>query len=563
MKDKLKALSDNTLAVREKTVTLCSAIAVGLVGLLFTVISVYSVLQTCRFSKDSPTSEAIQFQNDSVITNLALLVLTILGLLVLIRKNVHLSKVSTPIVVGIMLLVGIVLSFSWVNTVQSIASGETETMLKTAREAAQGQYTVFTTPYIGEYSYYQYYPFQLGYVFFAQIMFSIFGTDNADTLLQYPNIFALAFAYVGLVMGTKVLFKRKAVTNMTAIVLTVCFQPMFIATLTNGVLIGLALSIWAVYFILRYMQEDKLLFAGLSVLLITLAVLVKYTYMVVLIAIVIALALHIIGKLRLIALAIIALMILCPLGLQMLLEQSYSSKSGVELGSRVTPKLYEYMGVSEEENSNMYAGWFSFVAASTLNEAKLDEQAADEIASEKINERRNALNDEGRTWEFYSTKLFSQINEPAYQSIWVSQVRQHDYPEATPENPDPTPKFAKSVYTGGLSRLLDRWFNYYNMIIFFGFAAGMVWIIVKKKLSPGMIILPSAVFGGLWYHTIHEAKSQFMLPFFVMLIPFAVYGVLCSIQALKKKSSFFFKENHPVKATADTVPELTAEAGIE
>lgn len=548
MKNKFNNISNQTLAVREKTVKCCSGAAVILVGLLFAVISVYSVLQTCRFPRDNPASETILFQNDSVITNLGLLAMTILGLLVLIRKNVHISKVNTGLILFIMIVFITVLPIIWVDTAKSVSSGETATMLDTARQAVNGNYSHFTTPYAGDYSYYQYYPFQLGYVFFAQIMFAVFGTDQADTLLQFPNVIALVFAYVGLVMITKKLFERKSVTNMTAIALMACFQPMFMTTLTNGVLIGLALSIWAIFFTLRFMKEDKLLFGGLAVLLITLAAVIKYTYMVVLIAIVIALVLHFIDKLKLISLALIALMILCPVGLQMLLEQSYASSSETTLGSRVTNTLYELVGVTEQEDSKLYAGWFSYEGVSILREAKMDRDEANLKAKEQINERRKALNSQGRLWEFYGSKLLSQINEPSFQSIWVSQVRQHDYPDPTPENPEVFPKFAKSIYTGGLSRIIDRWFNYYNMIIFFGFAAGMVWIIVRKKLSPGMIILPTSVFGGLLYHTFCEAKSQFMLPFFVMLIPFAVYGILNSIRALNNISSVLFKENHPVGA---------------
>lgn len=541
-------MKNNTLVIRQKTTEICSAVAVILAGLLFSVISVYSILQTCRFDSSNPGLENIFFENDSVITNLALIALTILALLVIIRKNVHLSKVNTKLIVGIMLLIVSVISIVWVTTARSVASGETATMLATAREAVDGNYSKFTSPYSGSYSYYQFYPFQLGYVFFAQILFSIFGTQSTDILPQVFNVIALDFAYVALVMITSRLFKRKAVTNMTAIALIVCFQPMFITTLTNGVLIGLALALWAVFFTMKYMQDDKIVCTGVAVLLITLAVLIKYTYMAVLIAIVIALVLHVIRKLKFIALAIAALMILCPIGLQMALENGYASASDTTLSTRVTNNLYAYIGVNEKDDSAMYGGWFSFIGVNALTENQMDEDAANAFADKAIGERREELKNEGRLWEFYTTKLISEINEPSFQSVWVSQVHEHDYPEATVENPEPFPKLAKSVYTGGLSRLLDRWFNYYNMIIFIGFVAGMIRLIVRKKLRPDVIILPAAIFGGLLYHTICEAKSQFMLPFFVMLIPFAVYGILESTQALSKITGFLFRENHAVDA---------------
>ena len=550
-------MKNNTLVIRQKAVTVCSIIAVVLVFLLFSLISVYSVIQTCRFDKTNPSSEAIIFENDSVITNIGLLVLTILGLLVLIRKDVRLSNVNTKFIVGILLVFTTVLPAVWVTTVQSIASGETASMLGAAREAVEGTYKRFTDPYASNYSYFQFYPFQLGYVFFAEILFRIFGAESTDILMQFPNIIALDFAYVGLVMLTQKLFNRRGLTNMTALMLMVCFQPMFITTLTNGVLIGLALAIWAVFFTVKLMQEEKLLYGGLAVLLMTLAVLIKYTYMVVLIAVVIALALHLIGKFRIIPLAVAALMILCPIGGQLLLEQSYGGSSGAELGTKVTPTLYAMIGVTESETSPRYAGWFTFDGVNMLAKHNLDEAAANEEAQGVIEEKREALKNEGRLFEFYRSKLLSEINEPSFQSIWVSQVRQHDFPEATAENPNPFPELAKSVYTGGLSRIFDRWFNYYNMVVFFGFTAGMAWLVIRKKLNPGTIILPVAVFGGLLYHTICEAKSQFMLPFFVMLIPFAAYGILESIHALNKVTGWLFRENHPV------LDESTNEAATE
>ncbi len=190
------------------------------------------------------------------------------------------------------------------------------------------------------------------------------------------------------------------------------------------------------------------------------------------------------------------------------------------------------MGISEDD-STRYSGWFSFIGVNTLTNHQLDEAAADKEASQAIATRKEALKSEGRLMEFYTSKLMSEINEPSFQSIWISQVREHDFPEPSEINPEPFPKLAKSVYTGGLSRLLDRWFNYYNMIIFLGFTAGMVC---------------ASVFGGIIYHTICEAKSQFMLPFFIMLIPFAMYGIIESTQALRKKTDFLFKENHAVDA---------------
>lgn len=526
---------DNTLNTRNKIVQICSCIAIYLVAVLFAVMSVVSILQTCRIDQANPYAEIVNFDNDLVLTNLALIGLTVLGGLVLLRKNFTLSKVSTKYVVGVMLLVSTIISLAWVNMVKSIASGDAMILLNTARDAANNTYQSFFTSYdyYGNYSYYLYYPFQLGYVFFAEILYRIFGTASKDVLFQIPNVIALDFIYVGIVMIAKRLFQRRTLTNLTAITLAVCLQPMFMTTFTYGILLGLAFSVWSAYHAIRYMQENRLLNAGLSVLLMAISVLLKYNNMIVLAAVCIALILQAVDKKKFLALAVAAVMIVCSVGLQRIVIYSYSARSGAELNTQVSQTLYAYMGISD---SGMAPGWYNGKAMETLRDSGMDMEAANKTASEGIKNRLDYLSDSGQLGEFLKKKLFSQLNEPSFESIWLSQVRSHDIPEG-----EKMSEIADSVYSGGLSKILDNWFNYFAMMVYLSFTAGMVWLIFRKKLNPCTLILPVAVFGGVLYHMIFEAKSQYLLPYFILMIPFAVYGFLESVGALGKKSEVLFK----------------------
>ena len=200
---------ENTLKTRNKLVQICSCLAIYLIAVLFAILSVASILQTCRIDQANPYSEIINYDNDLVLTNLALIGLTILAALYLIRKNVSISKVNTNFIVLVMLLVTTIVSLAWINLVQSKSSGDAMILLNTARDAANNTYQSFHTSYdyYGNHSYYLYYPFQLGYVFFAEILYRIFGTNSSDILFQIPNVIALDFIYVGMVMIAKKLFE--------------------------------------------------------------------------------------------------------------------------------------------------------------------------------------------------------------------------------------------------------------------------------------------------------------------------------------------------------------------
>lgn len=530
---------ENTLVKQNKFCQVCSMAAVGLVGLIFLVLSLFSINQTCRIDQANPYAELVNFDNDFVPVNIALIVLTALLFIYMIRKNVHISKVDTRFIVFVMLMVTTIISLTWINIVQSVTSGDAMIMLNTAKDAARDNYTSFhqSYDYYGNYSYYLYYPFQLGYVFFAEILYRIFGTSCSDLLFQIPNVIALDFIYVGIVMVTKKIFDRKAVTNITAIALTVCLQPMFMTTFTYGIIIGLAFSIWSVFFTIKYIKENKLKYAGIAALLIAISVLLKYNNMIMLAAICIALILHTIDKKKFLALAVAAVMVLCSVGLQKLVIFSYSQRSQAELNTQVSQTLFAYMGISD---SNMAPGWYNGLAMMTLRDNDMDVSKANEVATEGISNRLKYLTENHQLGEFLIKKFTSQLNEPAFESIWVSQVRSHNLAEG-----EELPKIVDSVYTGGLSKLLDIWFNYFTMMIYIGFTAGMVWMIIRRKTEAAAVILPIAVIGGVLYHMLFEAKSQYHIPYFLMLIPFAVYGLLESSQALAKISSILFRKNKP------------------
>lgn len=534
---------NDTLRTNNKIVRICSAAAIGLTGLLFVVLSAAAILGTSRIDPADPKAEKILFENDFVFANLGLIILTLLAALFFLRKKTSLSSVSTRFTVAVMLIAASIISAAWIYMVQSVANGEAAILLNTARDAARDQYGIFKSPYYGDHSYYRFFPFRLGYVLFAELFFRIFGSGSSDVLLQFPNVIAVDCIYLALVMLTKRLFDRRSVTNLTAIFLTVCLQPMFIATYNSGVLPGLAFSVWSVYHTVRYIKGSKWQHAAAAVALIAAAVLLDYKNTVILAAICIALLLHALNTFRLkdkqravtcaVSIGIAALMTVCSIGLQKGVIAIYSARSGTELNTSVSSKMNAYLGVSE---SGMAPGWYNGSAITVLRDSDLNMELAEKKAEEGINKRYQELAQSNRLIEFYKQKLLSQLNEPFFESVWVSQVRGHSISKEDILNP-----IVDSVYTGGLNKVLDRWFNYYNMMIYIFFAAGMAFLLIRKKLSPEFIILPAAVLGGIIHHMIYEAKSQFVLPYFILLIPFAAYGLIESIPALNKRLGFLYK----------------------
>lgn len=522
----------------KNTTLFCSMAAIVLIGMIFIILAIAAILQTSRIDPQAPGSEHILFQDDAIPANLALIVLSALLFIAVMRKNIHLSKVNPRFVIFVMLIVTTVIPLVWINLTQVIpvTGSEADYILTSAREASQNQYNRISEAYFEGHSYFAYYPERLGVVFFGELLCRVFGSDCSILVFQIPNVIALNFAFVGLVMIAHRLFRRRSVTNITAIALALCLQPMFFTTAVNGVLPGLAFTVWGVWFTIRYMQDDTMWCAGIAALLATLATVMQSRFIIVAVAIAIALILHATTLKRLIGLAVAAVMLVGSFGVPKLIAVMYGSRSDTDLEPGVSFTLNRYVGIGK---SDMSPGWFNANALQTLALNGMDRDAADEAAREGIDQRLDELkqDEELNLSEYFKQKFLSQFNEPFMQSLWVSQISDHEYYHASPKE---APKLVTSVYTGGLFMLLGHWFNYYNMMIYIGFAAGMVWIILKRKESPWMSILPTALFGAVLYLTLGEAKSQFFLPFFVMLIPFAMYGLLETTAVIKKYTGFLF-----------------------
>ena len=59
------------------------------------------------------------------------------------------------------------------------------------------------------------------------------------------------------------------------------------------------------------------------------------------------------------------------------------------------------------------------------------------------------------------------------------------------------------------------------------------------------LFLPLAVLGGFLFHTLWEAKSQYILPYFVCMLPCAAAGLAEALDVLKKwrTSKIRFRKN--------------------
>lgn len=495
--------------------------------------------------------------------NILLTVLFVGLLLAAWRFYDYKSKRIMTVAEGALAAFVIILGLTWVLSARSIPAADSYNIFEAATDAAQGEYTsmqnytnFYNSAFYNGYSYFHFYPFQLGYVGFCEIVYRIFGTDSSMPI-QIINVLSVGASYFALVRMTRLLFKSKRIEFIAIILLALCLQPVLFCTFAYGNLLGMCFAIWASMMLIKYFQSDKYVWAIAAGVLLVLATLIKYNNMIYLVAFVIMLIIHIFKNKKWQSAVIAAAFIAGVIGSNALIIAHYESRSGTDFAEGVSQTLYLDMGMQE---SYMAPGWYTNIAKDTyINyylkpkfsgnpNASIDD--ANEKAMSDIENRLDVFSESfNYSLEFFSQKILSQWNEPTFESIWVSKVKAHTANETQQAlyhtetvNSDQMEGLAKDVYSKSTGQFLELHFNFYMQILFIMFAAGIYLLFINKKTNIETVLLPLVILGAFGYHLLFEGKSQYILTYIPLMIPTAAYGISAILNGKYTKLRMLFSK---------------------
>lgn len=503
-------LMENTL---EKTARLLISV---LMILIMGFLTIVSLLHTTGMDT-TPHIESVSYHNDNLYVNIILLVLSVaLCYIVMpLMKNVPLWAELAFISAWT-----IVIGFLWVYSSQSAPTFDSQMVTDASVSFAKDDYSPINDQYFKNYS------FQLGYVFFNEIIIriaSIFGEVTDLLFLEALNIVFLAATNIGIILLNIKIFKDERIRHLTVFLLTFCFQPILFSTFLYGIIPGLMFAVWAVYFEVAYFKDNKIIYAILSAVFVALAVMIKSNYNIVLVAVIgIAVVKLFSRKKYLYDLIYIVLCAALALSITPAVKAMYENRSGVDLGDSIPYVSWIAMGMNE---SGFAPGWYnSTYTISNFEENNFDASEASKDSVANIEQRLDYfMSNPQYTNDFFYEKTVSQWNETTYQSIWTNQVR-GQYAEKG--------AFASWVCNEG-EDAVSGFMDIYAQLIFVSVLVGVIACTRRKDLFA--TVLPLIILGGFLYHLMAEAKSQYAMPYFVLMAGFAPFGLVSAYDILAKK----------------------------
>lgn len=404
---------------------------------------------------------------------------------------------------GILTGLWVVLSI-WALSTRLVPRNDQMQVLDAAYSLAQRDFSALSpVNYLYNYNH------QVGLAMVELLMNKILGEYNFVAYhLINAAIVPLIYRELSLIGG---MFGLKRGGQLLVLVLGVLFTPLsFYISFIYGTLPGLLFSLAAIRFELEYFRGGSWIKALLSGMSIAFAVLLKSNYLIFMVAMLLYAAVEIFRAKKTRQLVLVLFVAVFYLAQAKIPLYIFGQMRGYDIPAGVSNWAWVSMGLQEGKNP----GWYNGYVLDTLFGSNYDTETQEIWVKEELKARLEELwEDKAYARDFFVRKTTSQWNDPGFESIVILQGR-----GLTRENGWPF-----YIISEQGNYRISSYLNYLNFAIL---AGAMLYILFCSK-SEGFhdsLILPMVFIGGFLFHLVWEAKGQYTLPYFVLLLPYTVMG---------------------------------------
>lgn len=510
----------------QKFQSFCNKYLLVIIGAIVLGIGISSIFATAYLTGvyDKPY-ENTEYRFDNPIFVIALSSVLILGMFILkkITKKIHVN-----ILVITLFIAMLVMQYTWVHKIKFIAISDQLNVVFLANDLLNENYDVFKS----DTSYFGVYPFQLGIVYYISEAFK-FIKDNSMIFVQELNVYLSLISMFIMYRIIANLFESKEIKRIGLFVIgAFSIYFMFFNVHIYGNIPGLAFSMIAVLFTIKYLKFKKKRYIGIIAITMAISILLKSNYNIFLCGILLCLGLDFLKDRK--VKTIIAMVVIIVT--YMLL--SFYSRAHLEklIGSKISSGMpminYIYMGM--EPPVDKASGWYTQGSVNLFTDNNYDANKTKQEAAKKIKARiKELLSNPSEFAYYYSDKLASTWLNPTFQVVWLNypgvQMTINSEYKTYIEN---SPRI-QSILSGDIYKLEEKYFNALQVVIFVFAGYGIFKNYKKDEVQ--LLVLPIIFLGGLVFHMFWETKAIYVLQYYFLLIPFACYGLNDFYKTIDKK----------------------------
>ena len=518
---------------------------IAFLTLIFSLIIIYINLRYYITIRNA-MSENIIFNNNTLSeTILALFIAIIFGLVLYILnkllKNLNISNLIKKIILIFLILVYGLLQVVWINVRNANPNYDQYYVYDSAAKMANGKEEQLDKEYL------EMYPQQISLISFYSLILKFLGTESVK-VLQYLNVIANVFTVLGLYLIAKIIQNKENKLNLIALfTITLTFITiMFLSTFIYGDLISLPFAIYSIYFVIKYIKENKFKYLILSAILMCISYFLRMNMLIFFIAILIYLLLEFTKfinklvkdkslnkklKIKNISIKGALIVVFCIISiLPTNLFKIYMQKK-LNLNPENSFPVIGFIDLGLSD-STRGPGWYVDPYVDKWKEDGHNTEPMKERISSKLEIFKE---DPKILFEFYFYKIASMWGENSFGSMWYNlsfnfgnmSVNKGTASEVEIENYKKIDNIIYKNYSFIMA--------YDKIIILLIFISVLLFILRNKDITNEQILLILIFVGGFLFHIIWEAKSRYILPYVIMLLPIMAIGIDGNINWIKEK----------------------------
>lgn len=517
----------------EKVSNLIDAITKKTVLLLFSVIiaflTIASLFGNCYVNNDEYT----YYVSDRAYLHCVVLFLIFVGAMLIKKKNKIKIGEKTRLVLWYILLAAYTVIMIMVTLYVSMEPrADQKSVYEVAIAMIKHDYSAFD---IGGYM--DVYPNQVGIVYFFYWIFQMFP-------FGYKTICVInAISLGGIVIGmSKIGQELSAKNNKYAVgIMTLLFFPISCyCTFVYGNLMGQALSTLGIWMALKYINNKEWKYVVLSILLNSFAILIKENFLIPMIGVCIWILLDGLRTKKIRSFVFLVGLVVGSIVIPGIAKCHVQLISGKKISSGVPSLAWVVMGMQE---GYMAYGWHNQYNENVYRENNCDTETTNEIVREDFKECLNYFaHNPAYTIKFFYQKTLSQWENPTFEAFWINDLTKR---KSDGIKVKPLDGFLKSLSGEPGNKYIKEYCNFFESFVLVGVS---FWLLFGwRKIKMEELLLATIFIGGFIFHLFWEAKCQYIMPYFVLLFPYAYQGFCELVNILneyflsrrQKKSNIF------------------------
>lgn len=496
---------------------------------MFFLISI--IMLNIIFSANLTSDEHIEIKYNNFIDNIFIIVMLLVvyfsanALDSLFHFNMKYRKVefSNAKIFKILLLIYNIIVIIWAISVNPKVVGDSVHVCNLAQVYSAETYEELlehsTYAGISLKQYMAAYPQQISLAFAFSLFFRLIHFNSIIELLRVLNIIGIMLIVLAIYKINILLSQKYKINKILLLLYIFTFASLFmLVTYIYGDIPSLALSLLCVYFMMKYVESNKIKYFFYASFFMMFAYMFRMNSLIFVIATIIYLFLNVVKerktsspKQNLIKIVMIIGFIAISIFPSFFIKNYYLNKYQLNKEDIYPVESYFLMSIEESPRAN---GWYNEDIA---NKALANPNTVKEEYIKKIENRLEYfVNNLDYTFKFYIMKLASMWTENTYSAIQNNIIENNHHIE----------NFAKPLA-----------FYQKILLILICLCSFIVLIQNRKNLTLEVIFLLTIFVGGFIFHILWEAKSRYIIPYIIVLMPIASIN-------LQKKIKIGFPEKY-------------------